>query len=285
MSTQVRLDELVDQIALVFRDGRLALSGVETESGGNAAAVAAKLSTAGLPDNVVAALLNVDQKVDTIDSTVGDITTDDVDEGSNNLYFTTGRVQTMLDTLATVASSGSYNDLTNKPDFSVFDEIIEADTVGDFPSTGVLGKVYVAKDTNYLYRWSGTEYSQMTDQTAIWGQISGTLTDQTDLVNALNLKANAATVNTLSTEFNTVKNTVNTDLSPRLTTAEGEVDTLQTDLGTLTTAHTNTVSRVNTIENTALPDRPKFSEVYTRTQLGADFSDRDWAARLVAALA
>jgi len=54
---------------------------------------------------------------------------------------------------------------------------------------------YIAKDTGYLYRWTGAEYVQLTDQTAVWGSISGTLSDQTDLNNALNdrvLEANKA---------------------------------------------------------------------------------------------
>lgn len=91
--------------------------------------------------------------------------------------------------ISTVAKTGSYNDLTNKPDLSVLEEVLEYSTQANFPATGETGKVYIANDTGYMYRWNGSGYTQMTDQTAIWGQITGTLSDQTDLQNALNGKA------------------------------------------------------------------------------------------------
>ena len=92
--------------------------------------------------------------------------------------------------LSTVATTGNYNDLLNKPDLSVLEEVLVFPTFGDFPVTGETQKVYIAENTGYMYRWSGVEYVQLTDQTAIWGQISGTLSNQTDLQNALNAKAN-----------------------------------------------------------------------------------------------
>lgn len=91
--------------------------------------------------------------------------------------------------LATVATTGDYNDLFNKPDLSVFDDVLTYADFASFPGTGDSGKVYVAEDTGYLYRWDGSQYVQLTDQTAIWGQVSGTLSDQTDLQAALDAKA------------------------------------------------------------------------------------------------
>ena len=90
--------------------------------------------------------------------------------------------------LATVATTGSYNDLLDKPDLSVLEEVLVFPSLAQFPITGETQKVYIAEDTGYMYRWSGTEYVQLTDQTAIWGQISGTLSNQTDLQTALNGK-------------------------------------------------------------------------------------------------
>ena len=95
--------------------------------------------------------------------------------------------------LAAVATSGSYNDLTNKPDLSALEEVLVYSSQSTFPSTGESGKVYIAEDTGYMYRWNGSGYTQLTDQTAIWGQISGTLSDQTDLQSALNGKVNTTT--------------------------------------------------------------------------------------------
>lgn len=91
--------------------------------------------------------------------------------------------------LADVATSNDYNDLTNLPDLSALAEVESYTTQGNFPATGETGVVYIAEDTGYLYRWSGTAYVQLTDQTAIWGDISGTLSNQSDLQIALDDKA------------------------------------------------------------------------------------------------
>jgi len=92
--------------------------------------------------------------------------------------------------LATVATSGSYNDLTSLPDLSVLADIVQVANYAALPGSGDANKVYITKDTGYMYRWSGSAYVQLTDQTAIWGQISGTLSSQTDLQSALNAKYN-----------------------------------------------------------------------------------------------
>ena len=96
--------------------------------------------------------------------------------------------------ISIVGKTGDYNDLLNRPDLSVLEEVLTFPTLGDFPTTGETGKVYIAEDTGFIYRWSGSAYIQLTDQTAIWGQISGTLSNQTDLQNALNAKANDADI-------------------------------------------------------------------------------------------
>jgi len=98
--------------------------------------------------------------------------------------------------LGLVATSNDYNDLDNLPDLTALESRVEQYTnLAAFPATGDEDVFYIAKDTGYLYRWTGAEYVQLTDQTAVWGSISGTLSDQTDLNNALNdrvLEANKA---------------------------------------------------------------------------------------------
>lgn len=90
--------------------------------------------------------------------------------------------------LAAVATSGNYNDLTNKPDLSVLEEVTVYTDLASFPASGETDKIYIAQDSGYMYRWSGSGYVQLTDQTAIWGQISGNLANQNDLRNALAAK-------------------------------------------------------------------------------------------------
>ena len=44
---------------------------------------------------------------------------------------------------------------------SYVDDVLEYDTMSAFPVTGEGGKIYVAKDTNLTYRWSGTQYVEI----------------------------------------------------------------------------------------------------------------------------
>jgi len=75
--------------------------------------------------------------------------------------------------LATVATSGDYDDLSNKPDLSAFNNISEHANVGAFPATGAADKFYLAQDTGILYRWTGSAYSIISAQLAL-GETSST---------------------------------------------------------------------------------------------------------------
>ena len=58
-----------------------------------------------------------------------------------------------------------------------------------FPATGALKTIYIAEDTNKTYRWTGSVYVEISASAAMtWGQIGGTLSNQTDLQNALDAK-------------------------------------------------------------------------------------------------
>lgn len=56
---------------------------------------------------------------------------------------------------------------------SYVDDVLEYDNLSSFPSTGEAGKIYVAKDTNLTYRWSGTSYVEISKSLAI-GETSST---------------------------------------------------------------------------------------------------------------
>jgi hypothetical protein len=58
-----------------------------------------------------------------------------------------------------------------------------------FPATGSLKTIFIAEDTNKTYRWTGSAYVEISaSQATAWGAITGTLSNQTDLQNALNAK-------------------------------------------------------------------------------------------------
>lgn len=73
---------------------------------------------------------------------------------------------------------------------SYVDDVVEVANYASLPATGETGKIYVVLDTNLIYRWSGSAYIEIKDSSAVWGAITGTLSSQTDLQNALNAKAN-----------------------------------------------------------------------------------------------
>ena len=50
---------------------------------------------------------------------------------------------------------------------SYVDEVIEYTSRGAFPGTGEDGKIYVAEDTNLTYRWSGTDYVEISPSLAL----------------------------------------------------------------------------------------------------------------------
>ena len=72
---------------------------------------------------------------------------------------------------------------------SFVDDVIEVANFASLPTTGETGKLYLTLDNNKIYRWGGSTYVEIASNQAIWGQITGTLSNQTDLQNALNLKA------------------------------------------------------------------------------------------------
>ena len=56
---------------------------------------------------------------------------------------------------------------------SYVDDVLEFDSQSAFPETGESGKIYVAKDTNKTYRWSGSAYTEISASLAL-GETSST---------------------------------------------------------------------------------------------------------------
>ena len=72
---------------------------------------------------------------------------------------------------------------------SYVDDVLEFANLAALPATGETGKIYVALDTNKIYRWSGSAYIEVSPTVGtIWGGITGTLANQTDLQSVLDGK-------------------------------------------------------------------------------------------------
>lgn len=72
--------------------------------------------------------------------------------------------------VATLNSSGMIPS-TQLP--SYVDDVLEYDNKSAFPASGEAGKIYVAKDTNLTYRWSGSAYVEISPSLAL-GETSST---------------------------------------------------------------------------------------------------------------
>jgi hypothetical protein len=116
---------------------------------------------------------------------------------------------------------------------SYVDDVIEAANLAALPATGETGKIYITLDTNKVYRWSGSTYTDISSSTAVWGGITGTLLNQIDLQSALDAKLSTstaastyvpytgATTNVDLGEYNIKSGAFKFDLTPSNTLAEG----------------------------------------------------------------
>lgn len=79
-------------------------------------------------------------------------------------------------------------------------QFLDYNNLAAFPATGSAKILYVAKDTNKLYRWSGTAYVEVSaSQASSWGSITGNLASQVDLQGELDNKVNTESGKGLST--------------------------------------------------------------------------------------
>lgn len=71
---------------------------------------------------------------------------------------------------------------------SYVDDVLEYANLAALPASGETGKIYITLDSNKVYRWSGSVYVEISSSNGVWGSITGTLTNQTDLKDALDAK-------------------------------------------------------------------------------------------------
>lgn len=71
---------------------------------------------------------------------------------------------------------------------SYVDDVLEVANYVSLPLAGEIGKIYVTLDNNKMFRWTGSIYIEIASNSAIWGAITGTIGNQTDLQNSLNLR-------------------------------------------------------------------------------------------------
>jgi len=135
------------------------------------------------------------------------------------------------------------------------DDILEYTSISEFPATGDDAHIYLALDTNKQYRWSGTQYSEVspslalgeTAQTAFAGNRGKALENAQSAL--------ASDIEDLEDDIETLSGAVNgkasasdlTNLANHVSAAEGDIDALQDAISALPTkSGDNTFSGNNT---------------------------------------
>ena len=131
------------------------------------------------------------------------------------------------------------------------DDIIEVDSYSTLPETGETGKLYVTKDTNKTYRWSGTQYVVVSDSIAL-GETAQTAypgnkgKETTDKVNSHVADFNNPhQVTKAQVGLENVDNTADLD-KPISTATQEALDKLKSELeGNIDTGNTELTELVN----------------------------------------
>ena len=90
---------------------------------------------------------------------------------------------------------------------SYVDDVLEYQSLSNFPATGSTGKIYVALDTNKTYRWGGSEYVEISESLAL-GTTSSTAY-RGDLGDQLNTKVGSAVLTTTAQDVSGAVNELN----------------------------------------------------------------------------
>lgn len=117
---------------------------------------------------------------------------------------------------------------------SYVDDVLEYNSQSAFPATGESGKIYIAKDTNKTYRWSGTAYVEISPSLALGETSSTAYAGNKGKANADNISAiqglipsSATTSNKLATasDIPSLTNYVQKSSTAGLIKNDGTIDT------------------------------------------------------------
>jgi len=103
---------------------------------------------------------------------------------------------------------------------SYVDDVLEFADLGSFPGTGETGKIYIAIDTNFVYRWTGSVYVDITSKVdSVNGQVGAVVLDADDI-------SDTSTTNKFAIEAQLVK------INHITVTQPVDLDTMETDVNT-----------------------------------------------------
>ncbi len=149
MSLATRISDLTTRIATEFKT-------VKSKISGNVSGDLSGLTTT-VKTSLLAAINELVSSLAGKQNTLGFTPENSANKGAANGYAP-------LDASAKVPAS-------HLP--SYVDDVEEYANLAGFPAIGEAGKIYIAKDTNVVYRWSGTGYVEISASLAL-GETSGT---------------------------------------------------------------------------------------------------------------
>lgn len=102
---------------------------------------------------------------------------------------------------------------------SYVDDVLEFPTFSAFPAVGETGKIYIAQDTNFQYRWSGSAYFQLSVSpvSSVFGRIGAVVAENGDYT--ASQITNVPSGNLAATEVQGALNELQTDVDTRATSA------------------------------------------------------------------
>jgi hypothetical protein len=88
----------------------------------------------------------------------------EVDTGAVYVYSGATWIATpyvLVNSLSSVAFNGDYNSLNNLPDLSLLVSTKQYASTALFPALGIFDRLYIAQDSNKIYRWNGATYTEL----------------------------------------------------------------------------------------------------------------------------
>ncbi len=136
------------------------------------------------------------------------------------------------------------------------DDVLAYANQATFPATGTTNRIYLDNTLNKIFRWTGSAYQELSIASAAsWGTITGTLSNQTDLQNALNAKEASITAGTTAQYYRGDKTF--SDFAEASQDANGWTDTATIDVtyndaGNSISATVPNLSGTNTGDQTSI---------------------------------
>ena len=184
----------------------------------------------------------------------------------NNVKISNGlssyKVLTEYDKGLSIVPLGSDGLISSQYLPSFVDDIIEVSNYTELQDiSGEAGKIYVTLDTNIIYRWSGTQFVEISKSLGLGINENEAYPGNLGAQNARNIESLTSTVGTHSTDISSLKNTVG-----------GHTNSLSTIINTLQTVNQSIINQGTTISGHTQQIANLNSNKLGKTEKAADSS-------------